>query len=164
MPTIIAKDRKDAARIAAELLRAAGAEGHLVRTVTTGRTPAFEVPDSVYSKWQGGEGDKGEVEQATSQGDQPTTTSTDNGTADAEQAAAATESVTAPAEAAAEKVAEVTAQADSDGAPDRNATTEAWAHYMADRFGIDTDGMTRTELIAEYDQRTGGTTPDEADA
>lgn len=156
MPTIVAKDRADLARIAAQVLRAAGAEGHLVRTVTAGSRPALDVPDSVYAKYQAGAGEQGEVEQSQTT-EPPAASAPDNGAADAEQAADATEQAEADKAADAAKFDEVTEQAGDDGAPDRNASTEAWAHYMADRFGIDTDGMTRTELIAEYDQRVGNT-------
>nr|DAL46605.1 MAG TPA_asm: hypothetical protein [Caudoviricetes sp.] len=155
MPTIVSKNRADAARIASKLLRAAGAEAHLVRTVTAGRTLAFEVPDSVYAKYQAGEGDKGEVEQAASQGTEQPAASTDNGTADADQAVDATEQAEADKAAAAEQVEAAKNAEGDDGAPDRNDSTAAWAEYMHDRFGIDTDGMKRAELIAEYDARTG---------
>ncbi|WNO27891.1 hypothetical protein SEA_HALO3_22 [Gordonia phage Halo3] len=39
--------------------------------------------------------------------------------------------------------------------PDRNGRTADWAEYMRTRFQIHTGGMTRAELIAEYDKRTG---------
>ena len=124
MPTIIAKDRRDAARIATKLLRAAGAQVELVRRVTAGSSPAFDVPDEVYAKFVDGEGDKGEVEQSESQGGEPTT----------------------PA------VTEPTGVVPA--LPDRNDSTADWAAYMSARFGIDTEGMKRGALIAEYDRRT----------
>ncbi|QGJ95804.1 hypothetical protein J1770_gp18 [Gordonia phage EMoore] len=154
MPTIIAKDRKDAARIATKLLRAAGAQVELVRRVTAGPLPAFEVPDEVYRKFLDGEGDKGEVEQSESQGDDPTT----------------------PAEGAplvgGEPVIETAADAAADAdtidvtegtpdelppLPDRNDSTADWAAYMSARYDdLNVEGMKRGELIAEYDRRTTG--------
>lgn len=153
MPTIVAKDRKDAARIASKLLRAAGAEGHLVRTITAGRvSPAFDVPQSVYDRYIAGEGDKGEVEQAAAA--EAPSASTDNGVADAEQADAATDKVEADAEADAELVEQADAGAGVDAdVPDRNASTAEWAEYMSTRYGLDTEGMTRTALIAAYDEQ-----------
>ncbi|UCZ88668.1 hypothetical protein [Gordonia sp. WA4-43] len=40
--------------------------------------------------------------------------------------------------------------------PDRNGRTADWAEFMRKRYpGMHTGGMTRTELIAEHDKRTG---------
>ncbi|QDH92807.1 hypothetical protein KNU62_gp22 [Gordonia phage Bakery] len=39
--------------------------------------------------------------------------------------------------------------------PDRNGRTADWAEFVRHRYQIHTGGMTRTELIAEHDKRTG---------
>lgn len=144
MPTIIARDRRDAARIATKLLRAAGAQVELVRRVTAGSSPAFEVPDDVYAKFVDGEGDKGEVEQSESQGGDP-----------------ATPADTAPLvggepviDTGDDDPIDVTEGTVELEVPDRNDSTADWAAYMSARFGIDTEGMKRGALIAEYDRRT----------
>lgn len=144
MPTIIARDRRDAARIATKLLRAAGAQVELVRRVTAGASPAFDVPDDVYAKFVDGEGDKGEVEQSESQGTEP-----------------ATPADTAPLvggepviDTGDDDPIDVTEGAVELEVPDRNDSTADWAAYMSARFGIDTEGMKRGALIAEYDRRT----------
>ena len=144
MPTIIAKDRRDAARIATKLLRAAGAQVELVRRVTAGASPAFDVPDDVYAKFVDGEGDKGEVEQSESQGTEP-----------------ATPADTAPLvggepviDTGDDDPIDVTDGTVELEVPDRNDSTTDWADYMRARFGIDTEGMKRGALIAEYDRRT----------
>lgn len=150
MPTIIAKDRRDAARIATKLLRAAGAQVELVRRVTAGPSPAFEVPDDVYAKFVDGEGDKGEVAQSESQGGDPTT-SADTAPLVGGEPVIETEPPHGPP-----------ADDDNEGRsdnplpelPDRNDSTADWATYMSARFGIDTEGMKRGALIAEYDRRT----------
>lgn len=141
MPTIIARDRRDAARIATKLLRAAGAQVELVRRVTAGASPAFDVPDDVYAKFVDGEGDKGEVEQSESQGTEP-----------------ATPADTAPLvggepviDTGDDDPIDVTEGAVELEVPDRNDST---TDYMRARFGIDTEGMKRGALIAEYDRRT----------
>lgn len=164
MPTIIAKDRRDAARIATKLLRAAGAQVELVRRVTAGSSPAFEVPDEVYAKFVDGEGDKGEVEQSESQGGDPTTPADtaplvggepviDIGDSAADSAANAQTAADAAAAADTDTV-DVTEGTVELEVPDRNDSTADWATYMSARFGIDTEGMKRGALIAEYDRRT----------
>lgn len=150
MPTIIAKDRRDAARIATKLLRAAGAQVELVRRVTAGASPAFDVPDDVYAKFVDGEGDKGEVEQSESQGTEPATPA-DTAPLVGGEPVIETEPPHGPPTAD-----------DNEGRsdnplpelPDRNDSTADWATYMSARFGIDTEGMKRGALIAEYDRRT----------
>lgn len=144
MPTIIAKDRRDAARIATKLLRAAGAQVELVRRVTAGSSPAFEVPDDVYAKFVDGEGDKGEVEQSESQGAEPTTPADTAPLVGGEPVIDTGDDDTID-------VTEGTVDLE---VPDRNDSTTDWADYMRARFGIDTEGMKRGALIAEYDRRT----------
>lgn len=67
MPTVIAKDAADRRRLATELMRAAGPDRrHLVRMVTAGSSPAFDVPDDVYADAFGGTHiDLGDNEPAT---------------------------------------------------------------------------------------------------
>ncbi|AMS03015.1 hypothetical protein SEA_LEONARD_23 [Gordonia phage Leonard] len=163
MPTIIAKDRKDAARIATKLLRAAGAQVELVRRVTAGPLPAFEVPDEVYQKFVDGEGDKGEVEQSESQGNDPTTPAEGapliGGEPVIDTAADAADAQTAAGAAADADTIDVTEGTPDElpPLPDRNDSTADWAAYMSARYDdIDVDGMKRGELIAEYDRRTTG--------
>lgn len=145
MPTIIAKDRKDAARIATKLLRAAGAQVELVRRVTAGPLPAFEVPDEVYQKFVDGEGDKGEVAQSESQGNDPTTPAEGAPLIGGEPVIDTGDDVT---EGTPDELPPL---------PDRNDSTADWAAYMSARYDdLDVDGMKRGELIAEYDRRTTG--------
>ncbi|UTN93103.1 hypothetical protein SEA_PHAUCI_16 [Gordonia Phage Phauci] len=169
MPTIIAKDRKDAARIATKLLRAAGAQVELVRRVTAGPLPAFEVPDEVYQKFVDGEGDKGEVEQSESQGGDPTTPAEgaplvggepviDTGDEPPHGPPADDEGGEGRSDdpATADDVTEGTPD-ELPPLPDRNDSTADWAAYMSARYDdIDVEGMKRGELIAEYDRRTTG--------
>ncbi|QKY78472.1 hypothetical protein SEA_ZITCH_25 [Gordonia Phage Zitch] len=170
MPTILVPEGQSFRDLASELVRAAGVNADEVKLVTGGNRRAFEVSDAVFAKWQAGEGDKGEVEQAESQGGQPT----------------AEPAPTEPAGDAPVAVAGPDADDDADGdkpphepptptegegrsddpdsdepggveVPDRNDSTESWAHFMAGQYpDLDVDGMRRTDLIAEYDRRTAG--------
>ncbi|URC17640.1 hypothetical protein SEA_TARDUS_24 [Gordonia phage Tardus] len=150
MPTILVPEGQSFRDLASELVRAAGVNADEVKLVTGGKRRAFEVSDAVFAKWQAGEGDKGEVEQAESQGDQPTTEP------------APTEPVGDAPLVSGDPVIETGADDDSDEpagveVPDRNDSTESWAHFMAGQYpDLDVDGMRRTDLIAEYDRRTAG--------
>ncbi|QDH93509.1 hypothetical protein SEA_VERITY_23 [Gordonia phage Verity] len=149
MPTILVPEGQSFRDLASELVRAAGVHADEVKLVTGGKRRAFEVSDAVFAKWQAGEGDKGEVDQAESQGDQPTEPAGD--------APIAVAGPDADDDGDGDK-------ADTDGdepggveVPDRNDSTEAWAHFMAGQYDdLDVDGMRRTDLIAEYDRRTAG--------
>lgn len=154
MPTILTENRQHAARLAAELIRAAGAEAHLIRKRTGGKRPAFDVPDSVYEKWIAGEGSKGEVEQAQSQGDEPTTPADPPIVSGEPQPPIVDDEPTVSDDEPA--VADSDGETDEDELPelpDRNDSTEKWAEYMHAAYGIDTTDMKRRDLIAEYDRR-----------
>ncbi|UVG34987.1 hypothetical protein SEA_VIACONLECTUS_24 [Gordonia phage ViaConlectus] len=153
MPTILVPEGQSFRDLASELVRAAGVNADEVKLVTGGKRRAFEVSDAVYEKWQAGEGDKGEVEQAESQGEQPTEPAPTEPAGDAPLVSGDPVIETGPSDDNGD-------DSDEPGGvevPDRNDSTESWAHFMAGQYpDLDVDGMRRTDLIAEYDRRTGG--------
>lgn len=142
MPTVIAKDAADRRRLATELMRAAGPDRrHLVRMVTAGSSAAFDVPDDVYAAFRGAQ--YGEQEQQQTEqppvvsgeplvpvGDEPTT-----------EPAPTEQGIVEPATGDVE-------------VPDRNDKTDVWREFMRPQLGDAVDDMTRSALIAAFDERT----------
>ncbi|QDB74801.1 hypothetical protein KNU63_gp24 [Gordonia phage RogerDodger] len=131
MPTILTSSDREASQIARKLLEASKGDESRFRIVTTGRRLAFEVDDALA--------------------DEIGADTTDEPDAAGDDSADETETVPDPPLVSGEPVIPV----DDLEVPDRNGRTADWAEYMRTRFQIHTGGMTRAELIAEYDKRTG---------
>lgn len=142
MPTVIAKDAADRRRLATELMRAAGPDRrHLVRMVTAGSSPAFDVPDDVYADAFGGTHiDLGDNEPAN-----PPTVSGEP------LVPVGDEPTTEPAPTEPGIVEPVAGDVE---VPDRNDKTDVWRDFMRPGLGDAVDDMNRSALIAAFDERT----------
>ncbi|QMU22072.1 hypothetical protein [Gordonia rubripertincta] len=133
MPTILTSSDREASQIARKLLEASKGDETRFRIVTTGRRLAFEVDDALAD-----EIGPDTPEEPDETDDNP---------------AAETETVPEPPLVSGEPVVPVDDDLEE---PDRNGRTADWAEFMRKRYpGMHTGGMTRTELIAEHDKRTG---------
>lgn len=138
----------DVADVSAALLAAAAPDRWRVRKVTSGRRPAFEVPDDVYDKFVESGG--------LDRGDDVDDTGDDGG----DDEVADDADVTPPLVSGDPVVPVADEQGgELDGsrgeAPDRNDKTDEWRAYMRPVLGDAVDGMNRTQLIEAYDDKVG---------
>ncbi|AXH46599.1 hypothetical protein KNT97_gp22 [Gordonia phage Rofo] len=168
MPTVIVKDGDDVAELAAALLRAAAPDKWRVRKVTSGRRPAFDVPDDVYAKFAGehdvdDDGDGAEGDSDAPPPEQPTdhTGTPADGVGDdplptgdfAPAGDAPLVSGEPVIETGDDEQAAGPDWASLGEAPDRNDRTDDWRAFLRPVLGDDVDTLNRTALIEAYDGR-----------
>ncbi|AXQ62810.1 hypothetical protein SEA_AFFECA_22 [Gordonia phage Affeca] len=168
MPTVIVKDGDDPSELAAALLKAAAPDKWRVRKVTSGRRPAFDVPDDVYAKFAGehDDGDGAEGDSDAPPPEQPTdhTGTPADGVGDDPLPTgdfAPADEPTAPL-VSGEPVIETGDDDEQPAgpdwaslgeAPDRNDRTDDWRAFLRPVLGDDVDTLNRTALIEAYDGR-----------
>ncbi|QFP94075.1 hypothetical protein SEA_JABBERWOCKY_20 [Gordonia phage Jabberwocky] len=180
MPTVIVKDGDDPSELAAALLKAAAPDKWRVRKVTSGRRPAFDVPDDVYAKFVGehdedgaeGDSDAPPPEQPTDHtgtpadgvGDDPLPTGDFAPAGDAPLVSGEPVIETgdepphepptpSEGEGRADEPATEPDWASLGEAPDRNDRTDDWREFLRPVLGDDVDTLNRTALIEAYDGR-----------